>query len=546
MRLRCARRSSSRFYGALTAVILMVGSARAQLQFTEIMADPLTEHTWEWVEVRNTSVTSSVDLHGWVLDDDDDSNMAGPNIDRGNGTTIVPAGGTAVLYNTGALNFDTTRFTGTWGNVATLIPVSGFSELTADDSIGLWSSHVQYGMDTISNPPAGTPRRTFSKAAVSLSFAPANGFPATMNGRSIAWNGTGSPTTPSNWVTSTSGVYNAVTSQPTTIPGAPINDIADRANPGVVPGGTPPAGLRITEIMYDPASPENDWEWVEVYNGGPAIDFANTNYVLHDDDGLDFTTPNITSGSLPQGGVAVLFNATALTVADVQTAWGSGINYIPVTSWGNGFANSADEIAIWSSMSEYNMDVAGAGRSTAHAITVVDYNSGAANGWPSPNGSGSILLKGLNLDPASGSSWVRAAGGDTYGSFGPAAVLGDLPDNPGGDVGSPGVLPGSIVVDPLFGDYNSNGVVDAADYTVWRDHLGQTFALSNEGTGVTPGTVTIEDFNFWKSQFGMAGSGATSVAVPEPAGAIMLVAALLCTWRRRSLSARMAGLCEDD
>ena len=26
----------------------------------------------------------------------------------------------------------------------------------------------------------------------------------------------------------------------------------------------------------------------------------------------------------------------------------------------------------------------------------------------------------------------------------------------------------------LDGDYNANGVVDAADYTVWRDSLGQT------------------------------------------------------------------------
>jgi hypothetical protein len=27
---------------------------------------------------------------------------------------------------------------------------------------------------------------------------------------------------------------------------------------------------------------------------------------------------------------------------------------------------------------------------------------------------------------------------------------------------------------PLPGDYNSNGVVDAADYTVWRDNLGRS------------------------------------------------------------------------
>ena len=34
---------------------------------------------------------------------------------------------------------------------------------------------------------------------------------------------------------------------------------------------------------------------------------------------------------------------------------------------------------------------------------------------------------------------------------------------------------GSAGVD---GDYNGNGVVDAADYTVWRDSLGQTGPIS--------------------------------------------------------------------
>src|SRR5262249_46025955 len=32
---------------------------------------------------------------------------------------------------------------------------------------------------------------------------------------------------------------------------------------------------------------------------------------------------------------------------------------------------------------------------------------------------------------------------------------------------------------PKIGDYNNDGKVDAADYTVWRDHLGQSFALQN-------------------------------------------------------------------
>jgi hypothetical protein len=51
------------------------------------------------------------------------------------------------------------------------------------------------------------------------------------------------------------------------------------------------------------------------------------------------------------------------------------------------------------------------------------------------------------------------------------------------------------------GDYNGNGVVDAADYTVWRDNLGSATTLPNDAT---PG-VSLEDYNVWKTNFGSSG-----------------------------------------
>jgi hypothetical protein len=81
------------------------------------------------------------------------------------------------------------------------------------------------------------------------------------------------------------------------------------------------------------------------------------------------------------------------------------------------------------------------------------------------------------------------------------------------------------------GDYNGNGIVDAADYTVWRDQLGAMIELPNEDPTATPGRVTIEDYDVWKSNFGqsLSGSGAAGIAtVPEPsAGLIALIAACL-------------------
>ncbi len=78
----------------------------------------------------------------------------------------------------------------------------------------------------------------------------------------------------------------------------------------------------------------------------------------------------------------------------------------------------------------------------------------------------------------------------------------------------------------LPGDYNHNGVVDAADYIVWRKGLGTTYTQS--------------DYEVWRAHFGQtAGSGTAlpsaeslPVAVPEPSALVLLsfgLAALVAT-----------------
>ena len=54
----------------------------------------------------------------------------------------------------------------------------------------------------------------------------------------------------------------------------------------------------------------------------------------------------------------------------------------------------------------------------------------------------------------------------------------------------------------LAGDYNNNNVVDAADYTVWRNNLGAELSLPNET--LSKGVVDREDFNAWKANYGSA------------------------------------------
>jgi hypothetical protein len=73
-----------------------------------------------------------------------------------------------------------------------------------------------------------------------------------------------------------------------------------------------------------------------------------------------------------------------------------------------------------------------------------------------------------------------------------------------------------------LGDYNGNGVVDAADYTVWADHRGQSVAAFSGADGNGNGVIDTTDYNVWRSQFGKVfpGAGAgSSMAADAPVAA---------------------------
>ena len=73
------------------------------------------------------------------------------------------------------------------------------------------------------------------------------------------------------------------------------------------------------------------------------------------------------------------------------------------------------------------------------------------------------------------------------------------------------------------GDFNGDGFVDAADYTLWRD--GEALDLpavdANED-----GVVDTLDYDVWAANFGTAVGSAAVAAVPEP-GSALLVTVLL-------------------
>ncbi len=89
------------------------------------------------------------------------------------------------------------------------------------------------------------------------------------------------------------------------------------------------------------------------------------------------------------------------------------------------------------------------------------------------------------------------------------------------------------------GDFNEDGLVDAADYTVWRDNLGQTgigLQADSDGNGI----VDAADYDAWKLSFGTtsfvvsapgAAGLATALVVPEPSSLASIVAAAVLLLR---------------
>ncbi|TWT47765.1 translocation protein TolB [Botrimarina hoheduenensis] len=85
-----------------------------------------------------------------------------------------------------------------------------------------------------------------------------------------------------------------------------------------------------------------------------------------------------------------------------------------------------------------------------------------------------------------------------------------------------------LVDNPLFeaapGDYNADGLVDLADYTVWRDTLNSTTDLRADGSNNN--VVDQADYAFWVNAF----NGVNAVAVPEPGTAGFVLLGLLATY----------------
>jgi len=184
--------------------------------------------------------------------------------------------------------------------------------------------------------------------------------------------------------------------------------------------------LVISEIMYNPASNYQKWEWVEIYNPG-ATDVDLTGFVFDDDDYSAETQANIAGGTVPAGGTAVLFNGDDLSAALFQAAWGSDVNAVPVTRFPV-LADGGDRIGLWASFADYGS------RNFLNAVDYVKYDSGGD--WPVKNGQSSIFLTDLTANNYSGKNWaLSGVGTNTPTGVGYQSYAAG--GNSGQDIGSP-------------------------------------------------------------------------------------------------------------
>lgn len=275
-------------------------------------------------------------------------------------------------------------------------------------------------------------------------------------------------------------------------------------------------------------------------------------------------------------GVRLIHDAPAMAIADYrddfqtltpgsgwQYLWNSAgavgdpVNYTPLVSTGSDYtsdgsaAPTADPAARFARLGKNNGHAGtgsnqtgsnGISRAVIAAYTVPsdgDYAIRDSFVMTNANGSGLDLIvhvndaAALHVDPVESGATASfdvslgalSAGDTVYVAFGAGTVSNS-------DFFA---LDFSIALLVPPGDFNRDGYVDAADYTLWRDTQGQVgFGLATDVTGPNlqgspDGVVDASDYAIWLANFGRSVNAgtATSTVAPEPSTALLGIATLL-------------------
>jgi hypothetical protein len=298
-------------------------------------------------------------------------------------------------------------------------------------------------------------------------------------------------------------------------------------------------------------------------NGG-GIYVASTGSLALIDSTVDSNTATFGGGIFGHFGSGERLKISGSTISNntlLTNGTGAGLNFYSVASGtaavakivnstfsGNtGTASGGIRVRYLADVSIINSTIAGntagsgAGLHLVNNPTVTLHNTIVADNKTS-GGTDSNILGTLNstsshnlVGPGGSGGLVNSTNGNIVLSTGQSAGLSELADYGGPTkthtllVGSPAIDAGdptkaldfagdTLIADQrgrsrvvyavdigavereILGDYNGDGSVDAADYTVWRNDLDSTTRLVADGDG--NGKVDQNDYNLWKAHYG--------------------------------------------
>jgi hypothetical protein len=240
-----------------------------------------------------------------------------------------------------------------------------------------------------------------------------------------------------------------------------------------------PSPVRITEVHYNPANhpsvaDSQDLEFFELLNtGSQTISLEGVQIA-------QFATPGYTFGSgidLEAGERIIV----ARTPSVFQSVYGTSINLAPVGFGTANLSNGGEPIALLGPSGE----------------TLQEFTYDDVAPWPaSPDGGGpSLEIIDPLGDPTNPANW-RAS-----------ALSGGSP----GTDGTPPSIPG---------DYDGNHAVEQEDFDLWKSTFGSSVTLGSDSDGNNDGIINAADYVVWRKFMGASpgagGETTTQVLVSAP------------------------------
>ena len=260
---------------------------------------------------------------------------------------------------------------------------------------------------------------------------------------------------------------------------------------------------------------------------------------------------NTVDTTIADGGSVVILNGSLSSTGGIELQGGqlsgSGVVVADINNTG-GTVAPGHSPGVLSQTGDFTHSLGGTLAIEIGGTTLgTEYDQLAITGSASLSGMLDVALLDLGggpFAPTLGNLFtILTATGGVTGTF--ATMAGDLPALTGGNEwainynATDVVL--EIVVAGLDGDYNGDSMVDAADYTVWRDNLGAPDETALNGNGDGLNGVDAADYSLWATSFGstLASSAgvAGSIGVPEPTAAWMMLIGWMMLARRRTLLA---------